>query len=221
MGLNSEKLFIFEKYSFCHGSFQTYFSVSSYLLKRVVAEHNKGQQKFIHGNFGNLYASPRRDSAIAFIQHFAEVHSENLPDRSCLRLPSYLNVRSLYELYMESTESQTENRIGEREFYSIFKTYFGDPHRLIQSLPRVVFQSFHTHPVCNLCSRINDLRKKVKSESDAKYVETRKRMHMLEIRRKYLRFTNRRDLPLRYPSDYLHIGIDVRYSYFLQILRNF
>ena len=84
LGLNSEKLIVLDKYSFCHGSFQTYFSVSSYLLKRVVSEHKNGQQKFIHGNVGNLYASPRRDSAIAFIQHFAEVHSENLPDHSIL-----------------------------------------------------------------------------------------------------------------------------------------
>ena len=207
--LDSETTFTFEKYNFCHNSFQTLFGISNYLLKTVVSEHKKGQQKFIHGNKGNLYSSPRRDSAIAFIQNFAEIHSENLPDRSCLQLPSYLDIKSLYGFYLERTEKESSNnRLGEREFYSIFNEYFGDSNRLIEALPRIVFQSFHTHPVCSVCSRINDLRKSVKNESDAKYAETRKRMHMLSIRRKYLQFTYRRELPLRYPDDYLHIGLD-------------
>jgi hypothetical protein len=205
--VNSETTFTLEKYDFCHRSFQMYFGISDYLLKTVVSEHKKGQTKFIHGNQGNLYSSPRRDAAIAFIHHIAEVHSENLPDRSCLQLPNYLDIKTLFEIYLERTEQHKE-RVGEREFYLIFNMYFGDSSRLIDSLPRIVFQPYHTHPVCNICCRINDLRKRVKHEADAKYAETRKRMHMLEIRRKYLKFTNRRELPLRYPEDYLHIGLD-------------
>ena len=208
MGLDSEKCIILQSYKFCFDSFQCYFGVSSYLIKKVISEHKQGQQKFIHGNKGNLYSSPRRDTAISFIHHFAQVHSENLPDRSCLRLPSYLSIKTLFDLYLESTQFQQDVRVGEREFYSIFKMYFGDTHRMLSTLPRVVFQSFHTHPVCSICCRLNDMRKKVKNESEAEYAESRKRKHMVEIRKKYVNYTNRRDLAIRFPGDYLHIALD-------------
>ena len=204
---NSETAFSFNEYHFCHNSFQVFFGISDYLLKTVVSEHKKGQTKFVHGNRGNLYSSQRRDAAIAFIHHFSQTHCENLPDRNCLQLPSYLDIKTMFGIYLERTKNP-EERLGEREFYFIFNSFFGNSSRMLDSLPRIVFQPYHTHPVCNSCSRINDLRKRVNTEADAKYVETRKRMHMCEIRRKYLKFTIRRELPLRYPEDYLHIGLD-------------
>ena len=204
---NSETAFSFNEYHFCHNSFQLLFGISDYLLKTVVSEHKKGQTKFMHGNRGNLYSSQRRDAAIAFIHHFSKMHCENLPDRNCLQLPSYLDIKTLFGIYLERTKNP-EERLGEREFYMIFNSFFGNSSRMLDSLPRIVFQPYHTHPVCNSCSRINDLRKRVNTEADAKYAETRKRMHMCEIRRKYLKFTIRRELPLRYPADYIHIGLD-------------
>ena len=204
---NSETAFSFNEYHFCHKSFQALFGISDYLLKTVVSEHKKGQSKFVHGNQGNLYSSQRRDAAIAFIHHFAQTHCENLPDRHCLQLPSYLDIKTMFGIYVERTKIP-EERVCEREFYLIFNSFFGNSSRMLDSLPRIVFQPFHTHPVCNSCSRINDLRKRVNTEVDAKYAETRKRMHMCEIRRKYLKFTIRRELSIRYPDDYLHIGLD-------------
>ena len=205
-GLDSLNSFVVNKISFCHASFQAFFGVSDYLLKRVLLEHQSGSTRFIHGNKGNLYASPKRDDAIAFIVKFAEVFSENLPDRSCLQLPSYLNIKAIFNYYCERIGAQ--RRVSEREFYSIFKSYFGDPDRLLSSLPRIVFQAFHTHPVCAMCSRISDLRRTVKSEAEAKYAELRKKEHMIEIRKKYVQFATRRELSIRYSDEYLHIGID-------------
>ena len=206
LGIDSLNIFVVEKTSFCHDSFKTFFGISDYLVRKVLLEHQSGFSRFIHGNQGNLYDSPDRDRTIAFISKFAEVFSENLPDRSCLRLPSYLNIKCIFDHYCERTAP--ENRVSERSFYSIFKTYFGDTSRPISSLPRIVFQPYHTHPVCVLCSRISDLRKTAKSESEAKYAESRKRAHMMEIRQKYIKFSGRRELGIRYSSDYLHLGID-------------
>ena len=206
LGLDSLNIFVVDKTTFCHDSFQTFFGISDYLIKKVLLEHQSGTIRFIHGNKGNLYESPGRDRTIAFIVKFAEVFSENLPDRSCLRLPSYLNIKCIFNFYCERTD--VLRRVSERSFYSIFKSFFGDPSRQLSSLPRIVFQPFHTHPVCVVCSRIGDLRKTVKNESEAKYAEMRKKAHMLEIRKKYLQFATRRELAIRYSADYLHLGID-------------
>ena len=206
MGIDSLNIFIVDKTTFCHDSFKAFFGISDYLLGKVLLEHQSGITGFIHGNQGNLYVSPDRDHTIAFIIKFAEVHSENLPDRSCLRLPSYLNIKCIFNYYCERTDVQ--KRVSERSFYSIFKTYFGDTNRQLSSLPRIVFQPFHTHPVCVTCSRLSDLRKTVKNESEAKYAEVRKKTHMLEIRQKYIKFATRRELAIRYSEDYLHLGID-------------
>ena len=204
--MDSKNIIVLNKVDFCHESFQSLFGVTNYLLKTVLLEHQQGSSRFIHGNKGNLYASPKRDETIAFIVKFAEVFSENLPDRSCLRLPSYLNIKSIFDHYCDRTA--VERRVSEREFYSIFKLFFGDNNREPSSLPRIVFQPFHTHPICVVCSRISDLRRTVKNESEAKYAENRKKTHMLEIRSKYLQFATRRELSIRYSSDVLHLGMD-------------
>jgi hypothetical protein len=49
------------------------------------------------------------------------------------------------------------------------------------------------------------LRKTVKSESEAKYAESQKKVQMLEIRQKYINFATR-ELAIRNPEDYLHLG---------------
>ena len=204
---NHDTEFVIRGYHFCHASFQAYFGISDYLLKTVLKEHQNGYVRFVHGNKGNVYRSIKRDTAVAFILKFSEVHCENLPDRHFLQLPSYLNIRTLYEIYMERVKA-TDERLGEREFYHIFQQYFGTSKRVDESLPVVVFQSHNTHPKCNTCAKINDLRKRAKNETEAAHVDSRMRAHMLEIRRKYLKFSSRIKLAIRYPEDYLHLIID-------------
>ena len=207
MGFDSETVFILKGHRFCKGSLKSYFGISEYMVKTVRREHNNGQTKLIHGNKGNLYFSEGRSTVISFIQHFAEVHCENLPDKHCLQLPSYINIKTIYELYCERLRP-TDKVISERQFYEIFNKFFGSSRREDSEMPRIVFQSHHTHPICTTCAKINDLRKNVRNETDSKYYENLKRLHMCEVRRKYLKFTYRRELPIRYPNDYCHIGID-------------
>ena len=101
LGIDSLNIFVVEKTAFCHDSFKAFFGISDYLVRKVLLEHQSGSTRFIHGNQGNLYDSPDRDRTIAFISKFAEVFSENLPDRSCLRLPSYLNIKCIFDYYCE------------------------------------------------------------------------------------------------------------------------
>ena len=180
--------------------------MSDYIIRTVFNEHAAGIEKFQHGNVGNFYCTHKKDNAIAFILHFAQCHSENLPDRSCLRLPSYLTVKFLYEHYCEKVAQ--DNQVGSREFYLIFDKTFGRSKRLYDWLPRITFLSPSSHPVCNECCLISDLRKKATTESEAQYAEGRKRIHMLYIRRKYLLYCYRCELPVRYPDDYLSLAID-------------
>ena len=101
---------------------QSYFDTIDYLLKTVAKEHLHGITTFKHGNKGKLYRRHRRDTAVAFIHLFAEIHSENMPDRSCLRLPSYLNIKTLYGIYFESIKVP-QDKLGEREFYYVINYY--------------------------------------------------------------------------------------------------
>ena len=206
MGLCTNSFVVLGKIKFCHNSIQSIFGISKYLLNTVLKEFEGGQRKYCHGNHGNDYMKPKRDSAIAFIHHFALVHCENLPDKSVLQMPSYMTIQTIYENYKEATLLHMQE--GEREFYKIFHSYFGGPQRLNDFLPRVVFLPKSTHPICNECATISDLRKKASSTEEENYAVSRKRFHLVEIRRKYLNFTYRRDLPLRLPDEYLHIGLD-------------
>ena len=55
MGLDSESSFVFDKLPFCHSAVISLFSISSYLINKVVKEHKLGQIKFCHANQGNIY----------------------------------------------------------------------------------------------------------------------------------------------------------------------
>ena len=205
-GLDENTSLRMGKHNYCKNALLKLFGLSDYIIRKVFNEHAAGIEKFHHGNVGNLYCTNKKDNAIAFILHFAQCHSENLPDRSCLRLPSYLTVKFIFEHYCEKVAK--DNQVGSREFYLIFDQVFGRPKRLYDWLPRITFLSPSSHPVCNECCLISDLRKKAKSESEAQYAEGRKRSHMLYIRRKYLLYCYRCELPVRYPDDYLSLAID-------------
>ena len=201
LGLSTECCFVLEQQIFCHKSLNILVGVTSYMIHTVCSEYEAGKSIVCHGNKGAIYGKDKRDVMISFTQQFAQ-----LPDRTVLRLPAYLNIREIFVNYKETIAE--ERQVKERSFYQIFKESFGDSSRLLSFLPRIVFLPMHTHPVCTECDRINTMRQKAKNESEKLYAESRKRRHMLEIRRKYLNFTYRRELAVRYPNDVLHIGID-------------
>ena len=174
------------------------------MISTVLKEHMSGQTFRVHGNKGNLYFSHNRDLVISFIWDFAKIHAENLPDREVLRLPHYLNIQEVFCYYKENVNA--ENQVKERSFYDIFKTKFGDASRVDNFLPRIIFLPSNTHPVCSECDRISTLRKSAQSESDTLLALSRKKQHLLQVRRQYLQFCYRRELAIRYPADYLHIG---------------
>ena len=204
MGLDSLKCFVFEKKHFCHKSVRILFGVSKYMIETCIKEHLAGQTFNIHGNKGSFYYSRNRDFAISFILDFAKMHAENLPDREVLRLPHYLNIKELFCYYKDNMSPQ--NQVKERNFYDIMKNYFCDVSRLDVGLPRITFMPANTHPQCSECYQINNLKKKAKNESDLMYALSRKKQHLLKVRRQYLQFCYRREMAIRFPADYLHIG---------------
>ena len=129
-----------------------------------------------------------------------------MPDRIVLRLPHYLNIKEIYCYYKSSVPVHLQ--LVERTFYDVFKTSFGDASRLDDFLPRIIFLPSNTHPMCNECYRITNLRKTVKTESEMIYALSCKKTHLLRVRRMYLQFCYRRELAIRFPSDYLHIGMN-------------
>ena len=179
--------------------------VSHYMLSKVRDEFKKGVKNHIHGNKGNFYFSGKRDKAIGFIEHFSKVHCENSPDKIQRVLPGYMTIKLIYTNYRESRPE--DQIIGEREFYRVFRDNFGST-RKFSFLPRIVMQSSNSHPKCSKCSEFNDLRKKHQgSELDLRLLEGEKRIHMNEIRNKYLNFVSRQELSISQPNDYLSIGI--------------
>ena len=155
MGLDSESSFVFDKLPFCHSAVISLFSISSYLINKVVKEHKLGQIKFCHANQGNIYYSEKRDRAVAFIQNFARIHCENLPDQDTMRLPSYMNVTTIFNNYSESVPK--EILLKERSFAHVFKTIFGNAHRESLGQPRITFLPCHSHPICTECAKISDV----------------------------------------------------------------
>ena len=205
-GMDTSHIIQLGVHGYCANALKSLIGLSDYIVRTIFNEHVSGVKQYKHGNSGSVYSSGKRDKAIAFILHFAECHSENLPDRKCLQLPSYLTIKFIYEQYRESVDPSYA--LQSRDFYLIFEQAFGRVNRLYDWLPRIVFQSPSTHPVCNECDLISHLRKKAKTEAEANYAETRKRMHMLYVRRKYLLFCYRCELPIRYPEGYLSCVID-------------
>ena len=205
LGIANVFCFIIDKQSLCTNALQT-LGVSKYMLDKVIAEFQSGKVNYVHGNKGVCYDKRKRDIMISFTHQFAQDFAENLPDRTVLQLPSYLNIKEIFINYTESVK--VEDQVSERSFYYIFKNTFGDNNRTLEFLPRIVFLPRHTHPKCNECDRINVLRQTAKTEVEKMHAESLKRRHMINIRRKYLNFTYRRELASRYPSDYLHIGMD-------------
>ena len=206
MGLDSQNSFVFEQFTFCHNSTVTLFSVTEYMVKKVVDEHLRGHIRFHHGNEGNLYFSERQNTAISFIKNFARCHCENLPDRQIMRLPSYLNVKAIYVNYTENIPAGIQ--LKERSFSHVFQTVFGDVYREQLGQPRITFLPRHSHPICVECDRLSTMCKNVKTESDRNYAEKRKRAHMLEIRQKYLLCCENKELSKRFPEDYLYLSFD-------------
>ena len=204
LGLETSSCFFFEKISFCHKAIISIFGISQYMIKTVLEDHLAGQTRHIHGNKGLLYASQKRDHGIGFVNNFSRMHAENLPDRTVLRLPHYLNIQEIYCYYKENVAAELQ--LKERSFYELFKKHFGDPSRKDDYLPRIIFMSSNTHPVCSECDRLTRLRKSAKSESEVQYALSCKTCHVLKVRRQYLQFVYRRELAARFPGDYLHIG---------------
>ena len=196
--------FVLEKHSFCKKSVVDLLGISEYLVTLVLKESKEGKTIHQHKNLGSKYYSPMKDQAVAFIEQFATVHAENLPDRSVLKMPKYMSIRLIYNYYCENT--QMSEQVSEKAFYRIFQDNFAAPNRENPSLPRIVFMSNNSHPVCTDCTRIDDSRKKAKLEQDLKHAERLMREHLLEIRRKYIKFENRKELARRFPLTYLHIG---------------
>ena len=149
LGLDSQYSFIFQSIVFCHQSVVSLFNLSKYLLNKVLNEHSVGTVKFTHGNSGNFYHSEKRNRAVSFILNFSRTHSENMPDREVMRLPSYLNVKEIFTNYAEAIPKSLQ--LKERSFCHIFKTHFGDVSREPVGLPRVVFMPRHSHPKCSEC----------------------------------------------------------------------
>ena len=206
LGLDSCHSIVFQTHVFCHSGATNLLGISSYLIKKVFNEHLSGIINAPHGNLGNVYLCEKRDRAIAFISHFAQRHSENLPDKQVLRLPSYLNVKEIFINYKESVP--TKSQLKERGFYMVFKKYFSDVARPPIGLSRVTFMPRHSHPICNECDQINTLKKVAKNENEVLYANERKRTHMNEMKEKYVQFCERRELAVLFPLDYLHINLD-------------
>ena len=206
LGLDSCHSLVLQSEVFCHNSCFSLLNISKYLVKKVFQEHIDGKKNFTHGNLGNMYSSTKRDKAVCFILQFARMHCENLPDRQVMRLPSYLNIKEIFHNYCESVPEVLQ--LKERSFFQVFKTSFGDVARPSVGLPRVVFMPRTSHPVCSECDQINTLQKFAKSESETMYANQRKKSHVLNIREKYLQFCERRELAVRFPDDYLSLGMD-------------
>ena len=215
LGLSTSCSFVFEQTKFCHKAVMSLFNISKYMVGQVVKEHLAGQTFVVHGNKGLLYGSQKRDFAIGFVHNFAKLHAENMPDRTVLRLPHYLNIQELYCYYKDNVTKDL--LIAERSFYDMFKKSFGDAYREDDFLPRIVFLPANSHPVCSECDRLSSLRKASKSESEMIYAMNCKKQHLLKVRRMYLQFSYRRELAIRFPGEYLHIG---KHSYFHQHLIN-
>ena len=81
-------------------------------------------------------------------------------------------------------------------------------HRIPLDKQRITFLPKHTHPVCSECARIQDLCNGAKLESDRIYAEQRKKSHLLEIRKKFLKSCERKELAIRFPESYLYIMMD-------------
>ena len=139
-----------------------------------------GKTRFVHNNNGSFYLSERRDRAISFIEQYAKIHCENMPDRSVMRLPSYMNINMVYLNYVDSVPK--ELLLEKRSFYRVFNTIFGAVHRIPLDKQRITFLPKHTHPVCSECARIQDLCNGARLESDRIYAEQRKKSHLIEIR---------------------------------------
>ena len=204
LGLSTSCSFVFEQTKFCHKAVMSLFNISKYMIGQVVKEHLAGQTFVVHGNKGLLYGSQKRDFAIGFVHNFAKMHAENMPDRTVLRLPHYLNIQELYCYYKDNVTKDL--LIAERSFYDMFKKSFGDAYRMDEFLPRIVFLPANSHPVCCECDRLSSLRKASKSESEMMYAVNCKKQHLLKVRRQYLQFSYRRELAVRFPGEYLHIG---------------
>ena len=203
----NEEYFVVEQHKLCHNFMISALSISKYMLTTVVKEFQAGIKLIIHGNVGKVYHSRKRDKVIAFIQHFSEIHCENSPDKMERVLPGYMNVKTIYCYYKENCG--LENLLGEREFYRILKDNFSSSRKNF-FLPRVVFQAANSHPKCNTCTKLNDLRiKHQHCEIDLKLLEGQKQTHLAEMRQKYLNFVYRQELAISQPSDYLNIGNDV------------
>ena len=204
LGLEITTGIVLEQKTFCQKAVMTLFGISNYMLRTCIKEHLANKVFHVHGNLGNMYSSNNRDGAISFILSFAQMHSENLPDKTVLQLPHYLNIKELYSYYTENTPQEV--RVKERSFYQIFKSYFGDVSRLDHGLPRITFNSANTHPVCVECDEIKTLKRSAKHESHLLYAQSRQRQHLSWVRRQYLQFTYRQELAKRFSADYLHIG---------------
>jgi len=128
LGLDSYCSFIFNKITFCHSAAVSLFGISEYMIKTVLKEHKCGKTTFVHNNNGSFYLSERRDRAISFIEQYAKIHCENMPDRSVMRLPSYMNINMVYLNYVDSVPKDL--LLEKRSFYRVFNTIFGAVHRI-------------------------------------------------------------------------------------------
>ena len=207
MGMDIESFFVLMKHKFCLNSMRSSFGVSKYILATVISEHKEGKLKYKPSNIGTLYRTDKKDKVIAMILHFSKTQCENLPDRQMLQLPLYMTVNTIFKYYEENCSK--EMQVGEREFYRIFKTCFANPSRVYPFLPRVVFQPKNSHPKCNECRKLYDLKVKYQNqELDRTHIESLQKIHQMAVRRKYMNFTYRRELAVRQPKDYLHVRID-------------
>ena len=203
MLIESECGFVYKGHTFCIDAFSHITGTSKFILRKVLDYHNRGIEKFTHGNTQMAKFSSKKVKAMCWFKTFCDLFGQCAPDDPLVVLPSFLTPTILFEIYKDENECPSE-RIQFSTFCRMIKSDFGS-RRINRILPWVRLSKHSSHSRCETCCDLDAFQRICRSQLDIDLCKALKYKHKERYGRQRLCINQIKQMSVSQPEQYLSI----------------
>ena len=205
LAISNHNFFFFQQTKFCPKGFSEVTKISVYMLNRVREDFVRGRRvNYEHGNRGKGRMTLAGSNFVSWILDFSEKYAQASPDELLIILPKIFIVTEMYRIYEMEVQSP---RVKKNSFYKLFKNHFG-PNRRDKKLPRIRISKYSSHSKCDVCVKLIEARKSIRTVDDMVSVRKRTEQHRKEYSEARIEINRVMQLSQSLPRDYLGIEVD-------------
>ena len=196
--------FFFNKQLLCVNFFCHISGISKYHANLVLNDSSRGILRYEHGNVSKSGCSTKSVTFICWLTRFIENFGQHGPSDIVIVIPSYLNKRELYKIYIQDAPTP---HCRYSTFCRFMKQFFG-PRRADKSLPWVRISKVSTHSKCDSCLGLDSYRRLCNTPAELEYCQALTDQHMKKYGNARIAVGNFIQRSLSNPKQVLSLQID-------------